>query len=244
MKKESIILIYPLIIMGMFLICINSCKKDDKKEPKSGILFNPDLTYGTITDNDGNKYKTITIETQTWLAENLRTTKYNDGTAIPMITDYKEWGASATPGMITTNNTKNADTIRTYGRLYNWYAVNTGMLCPTGWHVPADDEWTTLITYLGGEKVAGGHLKELGTTHWAAPNKGADNSSGFTAIPGSYRNNDGFFGIIGVGGNWWSSTGSSTFSAWYRGVYSDSSYVNKYSYFKTFGFSVRCLKDK
>jgi uncharacterized protein (TIGR02145 family) len=230
MKKKNRIWILQLVITGAFLIFANSCDKDDEEK------------YD-VTDVDGNGYHEVTIGTQVWLVENLKTTHFTDGTAIPVVTDQKEWESLTTPGICSYNNTTNTDTINTYGRLYNWYTVNSGKLCPTGWHVPTEAEWNTLIDFLGGQSIAGSHLKELGTTHWTSPNTGADNNSGFTALPGSYRNNDGSFGSIGGGGNWWSSTESSTLSAWYRGVYSDSSYVNKYSYYKTFGFSVRCIKD-
>jgi uncharacterized protein (TIGR02145 family) len=230
MKKKNIFWILSLAIVGAFIILSNSCKKDDDEN-------------FAVKDADGNGYHSVTIGTQVWLVENLRTTKFNDGSAIPVVTDKKAWEALTTAGVCTYNNTSNSDTINNYGRLYNWFAVNSGKLGPKGWHVATEAEWNTLITYLGGETVAGGHLKELGTTHWTSPNTGADNTSGFTALPGSFRNNDGTYGGIGDGSNWWTSTESSTLSAWYRGVYSDSSYINKYSYYKTFGFSVRCLKD-
>jgi uncharacterized protein (TIGR02145 family) len=208
-----------------------------------GIIFNPDLTYGSISDNDGNTYKTILIGTQTWMAENLKTTKYNDGTVIPLVTVNSSWEALTTPGYCWWNNDA-TNNKATYGALYNWYTVNTGKLCPTGWHVPNDAEWTTLTTYLSGESVAGGKLKETGTTHWQSPNTGATNESGFTALPGGYRFGHGAFGYVGDGGFWWSSSEYSTINAWYRYMYYNSSSVFRYSYYyKNFGFSVRCVKD-
>ncbi len=207
-----------------------------------GIIFNPNLTYGSVSDNDGNTYKTIQIGTQTWMAENLKTTKYNDGTAIPLVTDGTAWAALSTPGYCWFSN--DAATYKaTYGALYNWYTVNTGKLCPTGWHVSTDAEWTTLTTYLGGESVAGGKLKETGTSHWSSPNTGATNSSGFTALPGGARNYDGAFISIGYRGYWWSSTEANTFSAWLRSMSYDGSNVYSYYFDTRHGFSVRCLRD-
>jgi uncharacterized protein (TIGR02145 family) len=177
------------------------------------------------------------------MAENLKTTKYNDGTSIPLVTDGAAWAALSTPGYCWYNN--DAATYKaTYGGLYNWYTVNTGKLCPTGWHVPTDAEWTTLTTYLGGESVAGGRLKETGTTHWASSNEGATNESGFTALPGGKRSYDGLFNGNKINGVWWSSTEYPSSYAWYRFMYSYLSDVTRdYYYSKPYGFSVRCIKD-
>ena len=175
------------------------------------------------------------------MKENLKTTKYNDGTTIPHITDNSEWAALTMGAYCDYNNTLSNST--TYGRLYNWYAVNTGKLCPTGWHIPTRDEWTTLTTYLGGENVAGGKLKETGTTHWLDPNTGATNETGFTALPGGYRNLNGAYTTVGHYSDWWSSTEVSTKDARYRGMgyyYAD---VFRNDDSKHSGFSVRCLKD-
>jgi len=206
-----------------------------------------------ITDIDGNVYKTVTIGTQVWMAENLKTTKYNDGTAIPNITVDATWAAATTGAYSDYNNIPANST--TYGRLYNWYVVDNNAatkvasnggknVCPTGWHVPTDAEWTTLTTYLGGEYVAGGKLKETGTAHWLTPNIGATNETGFTALPGSYRASNGAFGFIGFWGNWWSSTEYSTPLAWHRNMYYDGANVDRSGYnYKQSGFSVRCVKD-
>ena len=193
------------------------------------------LTTGSATDYDGNNYKTITIGTQTWMAENLKVTKYNDGTTIPNITTG--WG-SLTSGAQCDYNNSPANTT-TYGKLYNWNAVNTGKLCPTGWHVPSTDEWSTLSTYLGGD--AGDKLKEIGTTHWNSPNT-ATNTSGFTALPGGERNNGGGFDEIGYCGKWWNSNGD-PFRPDYMILNNDRSVINNGSELKSFGYSVRCLKD-
>lgn len=208
------------------------------------IIFNPNLSYGTVTDIDGNVYKTITIGLQTWMAENLRTTKYCDGSAIPEVTDGMIWGNLTTGAYCNYNNTSNSDAIATYGRLYNWYALNDSRkLAPSGWHVATVVEWNTLTDNLGGYEIAGGKLKETGTTHWYSPNEAATNVSGFTALPGGYRYYDGTFHYIGNYGFWWSSSEHYTSIAWYRHLdYNDGDFgYNIIS--EVAGFSVRCVKD-
>ncbi|MBV5313662.1 MAG: hypothetical protein JZU47_10225 [Prolixibacteraceae bacterium] len=198
--------------------------------------------YGEVTDADGNVYPTIKIGNQIWMAENLKTTKYNDGTTIPNVTDNTTWAALKTGAYCYYNN----DAINykaTYGTLYNWYAVNTNRLCPAGWHVPTDSEWTTLTTYIGGESVAGGKLKGTGTTHWLTPNTGATNEVGFTALPAGYRGSNGTFYYIGYGGYWWSSTEYLTNYVWHWYVFYSDSGVRRYGYTKEHGFSVRCVRD-
>lgn len=202
------------------------------------ILQNTINVIGIVTDTVGNVYNTVKIGTQVWMAENLKTTKYNDGTAIPLVTDNGAWDGLTTGAYCWYNN----DSITSenpYGKLYNWYVVNTGDLCPIGWHVPTDDECTILINYLGGESVAGGKLKETGTTHWKSPNTGATNERGFTSLPSGYRP----FGFIGSYGFWWSSTESSTSKAWCTVTQYNSSGAYRVSNNKINGFSVRCLQD-
>jgi uncharacterized protein (TIGR02145 family) len=234
MKKKNKIWIYLLIVMGVLLMLTNSCKR-----PK----FNSGLTYGTITDQNGNVYKTITIGTQTWMAENLRTTKFNDGTDIPLVKDKNTWSNLKTSGCCFYNN--NPINKSTYGVLYNWYTVNTGKLCPTGWHVPTNDEWQTLIDYLGGKIMAGGKLKEASMRHWDKPNTSATNESGFTGLPGGVRYGDsGTFVFVGEFGYWWSSERYDTYNAWYVDLYYENSlFLDSYGN-KNTGFSVRCVRDK
>ncbi|HLO59887.1 MAG TPA: fibrobacter succinogenes major paralogous domain-containing protein [Bacteroidales bacterium] len=196
-----------------------------------------------MTDQDGNVYKTVTIGTQTWMAENLRTTKYNDGTVIPNVTANNEWAALTTGAYCNYKNTTYIDTIATYGRLYNWYAVNTGKLAPNGWHVPTDAEWRTLTTFLGGDIVSGGKLKETGTTHWLSPNTRATNETGFTALPGGNRDYDGTFLCIGSHGRWWSATEGDATEAWTRNMLTFDSNVYTSDNLKELGYSVRCVKD-
>jgi uncharacterized protein (TIGR02145 family) len=214
-------------------------------EVDSVIFYKPTLegniTYDSITDIDGNTYKTVTIGTQTWMAENLKVTKYNDGIAIPNVTDDTAWGELTTGALCDYDNTPSNS--ETYGKLYNWHAVNTGKLCPTGWHVPSDAEWTELTDYLGGRSVAGGKLKETGTTHLASPNTGATNETGFTALPGGFRGYDGAFYYIGYHGYWWSATENGSNNAWYRLMGFNFSTVARHNYYKELGVSVRCVRD-
>ena len=199
-----------------------------------------------ITDVEGNSYKTVTIGTQTWMAENLKVTKYNDGTAIPNITDNTQWSNLTTGAWSYYNNdvTNNAK----YGKLYNWYAVSKTSngnknVCPTGWHVPTDAEWTVLTDYLGGETVAGGKMKEVGITSWNSPNTDATNTSLFTGLPGGNRNGNGYYSDIGYGGYWWSSTENYTDIAWNRTLNDYLGNAYRYNYGKIYGLSVRCLRD-
>jgi uncharacterized protein (TIGR02145 family) len=178
------------------------------------------------------------------MAENLRTTKYNDGTAIPNVTDGYEWSNLETGAAYCNyNNTTSTDTIATYGRLYNWHAINTGKLAPNGWHVPTDAEWTTLTDYLGGESIAGGKLKETGTTHWYSPNTGATNETGFTALPGGFLYHTGTFYSIGSSGSWWVATEYGAGFARLRYVTYDGSNVSSGFNNKKIGFCVRCVRD-
>ena len=199
------------------------------------------LQAQTLKDIDGNVYKTVTIDTQVWMAENLKTTKYNDGNTIPLVTEKLAWVALKTPAYCWFNNDSSNKTV--YGALYNWHTVYTNKLCPIGWHVPSVKEWTILTTYLGGKKVAGGKLKEIGITHWESRNKGATNETGFTALPSGNRSTTGVYDFIGLTGYWWSSSEYSTTSAYYRLMYYNYGTVGETFYYKRNGFSVRCLRD-
>ncbi len=203
----------------------------------------------TVTDYDGNVYNTVTIGTQIWLKENLKVTHYSDGTAISNVKDSAQW-INLTTGAAYCNYDNNTNNVTIYGRLYNWYAVdNNRNICPTGWHVPSDTEWTTLTDYLGGNNIAGGKMKETGTIHWCGVNIGADNSSGFTALPGGSREfNDGSFNYINRHALFWSSTwffGPGGANAWSRRLnyYDSSVYRSNYGDDKKSGFSVRCVCD-
>jgi uncharacterized protein (TIGR02145 family) len=211
----------------------------------SVIFYKPTIgNLTTVIDFDGNVYNTVTIGTQVWMAENLKTTKYNDGTAIPNVTGATAWCTHTTGAYCDYNNTQGNS--NTYGKLYNYYTVvDAHKLCPTGWHVPSDTEWTTLTDYLGGENVAGGKLKEIGTTHWTTPNSAADNTTGFTALPGGYRSYDVrfSFGSVGDFGYWWSAADSYVASVYCRSIYYLDSFLFRSGADKENGFSVRCVRD-
>jgi uncharacterized protein (TIGR02145 family) len=208
------------------------------------IAFNGSLTYGTVTDTEGNVYKTIKINTQTWMAENLKATKYSDNTAIPLVTDGSAWINMTTPAYCWYKNDIYYKTF--YGALYNWFAVNTGKLCPSGWHVPTVDDLNGLITYLGGSANAGVKLKEIGTSHWLSPNADATNESGFTAIPGGSRDElAGEFTDMGKISGTWSSVQLNSSNAYLRYIIQTESGTNTGgpAYSKIYGLSVRCIKD-
>ncbi len=215
--------------------------------PIGPIIFNPDATYGSVSDIDGNIYKTVQIGTQLWMAENLKTTKLNDGTIIPNLTDNLEWRNLTTPGYSWYNNDAASYKI-TFGALYNWYAVSTDKLCPTGWHVPIDSEFKTMTDYLGNN--SGQKLTEIGNTHWLDYVTDATNSSGFTGLPGGLRQfNESTlapevkFVYIGGVGSWWSATDNgaqgSTSQLWWD--YSITYYQRLDN--KVDGMSVRCIKN-
>jgi len=239
MKSQVRIWICLIAVNGLALFLVNSCTKDD----------NP----FSMTDADGNVYTSVTIGTQVWMVENLKTTKFCNGDLIgttnPPTLDIQTPYPSKPKYQWAYNG--NESNVATYGRLYTWYAATDSRgVCPTGWHVPTDAEWHTLILNLDANaqpygiesSIAGGKLKEAGTTHWSAPNEGATNSSGFTAIPGGFRGYQGMFDQIDLLGYWWSSTEFSS-DPFYRYLIYDSSYVKRYSTYTHNGFSIRCLKD-
>ena len=195
----------------------------------------------TVTDVEGNVYRTVTIGTQVWMAENLKTTKYRDGSAIENCIDPQAWiklekGAYCSYR----NDDKN---VAVYGRLYNWFAVNDKRnIAPEGWHIPTEKEWNTLIKYLGGSSKAGLKLKEAGTAHWQAPNEGVTNESGFTTLPAGSLNFQGKFISMGRYGYFWSS-GASADNGWYFDMNNNNNEVYSGGIFKMSGFSIRCIKD-
>lgn len=209
-------------------------------------------SYTFRDSRDGYVYKTVKIGNQVWMVENLKTTKYNDGTSIPLVTSNSAWEALSTPAYCWYNNDISYKS--TYGALYNWYTINTDKLCPTGWHVPSDNEWQILEMYLGMSNTQanatgwrgtneGGKLKETGTTHWVSPNTGATNITYFTALPGGGRSTNGNFSAIGYRSFWWASTLNSTEYAWTRSLLNNHSNIDRYAYDRKNGFSVRCVKD-
>ncbi len=212
------------------------------------IVAQPTSGYGSnITDVEGNTYKTVYIGTQQWMAENLKTSKYNDGSSIPNFTDNTLWKNNTTGAWSYYNN--DAMNNIKFGKLYNWYAaIGSEMngyknICPAGWHTPSDAEWKKLTDYLGGESVAGGKMKEIGTTNWVSPNTGSTNKSLFSGIPSGYRDFAGNYGNIGYYSYWWSSWEDGSYSAWRRNLSFNDEAVSRTINDKGYGFSIRCLKD-
>ncbi len=204
--------------------------------------FNPANGQDNITDYDGNVYPTKKIGTQVWMTENLRTTHYSDGEAIPEIKDDSLW-TDLTTGAYCINNNEKSNS-KQYGYLYNWYVVpNAKKVCPAGWRVPSANDWKKLETYLGGPGISGGRMKEAGAGKWADPNINADNSSGFTGLPGGSRNPDGTFNTPGESGEWWTTTEFSPTTAWHRRLYNNVGFIDNIYALKAEGFSVRCMKD-
>ncbi len=210
-------------------------------------------SFSQVTDYDGNTYKTVTIGTQVWMAENLNVEHYRNGDVIPHVKNYKDWNKLRTGAWVYYDN--DTDNSEIYGKLYNWYAVNdTRGLAPEGWHIPSDAEWTQLTDYLGGVnwyddasnyyiiENAGGKLKA--TTLWQKPNYGATNRSGFTALPGGLCYDDQGCSYIGDVGFFWTSSEYGNKSAWERRIESIWARVIRTNLApKVTGMSVRCIKD-
>lgn len=196
-----------------------------------------------VADYDGNSYKIITIGTQVWMAENLKTLHYSNGDPIELIKDDRLWSESTSGACcINGNNKKN---LKHYGLLYNFFAVASDKkICPAGWHVPNAADWKRLESFLGGAGAAGGKMKNTGTKFWAEPNTKADNSSGFNGLPGGARNTDGTFEPAGEKGHWWTGTEFSVTSAWHRSLYNNTAFIDNIYGYKSDGYSVRCIMDK
>jgi uncharacterized protein (TIGR02145 family) len=198
--------------------------------PGAGVTYNG-YTYSSIVLGNG----------QEWMAENLRTTSYSNGDPIPNVIDATQWGNLTSGAYAYYNNDSQYET--PYGNLYNWYTVNDSRnLCPTGWHVPSDTEWSVLTDYLGGETIAGGKMKSLSTQYWASPNANATNEINFSGLPGGNRTDFGF-NYIGYYGYWWSSTEYTSGVSWFRQLSYNDVNVGRNAQYKDHGISVRCLKD-
>jgi uncharacterized protein (TIGR02145 family) len=225
-----------------------SCEKYKIVIPIEPPSFNPSLTYGKLIDVDSNEYKTINIGTQVWMAENLRSTKYIDSSNIPLVLNNSVWTNLTTSGFCWYNNDE-ATYKNVFGALYNGYAVKTGKLCPSGWHVPLKNEWMILAAFVDDN---GGKLKEVGFAHWDNPNRGATNESGFTALGGGFRSSGGIFYSFRQAGFWWSATECTEcieLSDWIFIDYWDFSlgaWSSGYGYQHDnmlYGYSIRCIKD-
>jgi uncharacterized protein (TIGR02145 family) len=238
MKFLSRHIILKYLLSGCLLFCFYSC---DTSEP----ILSPDYTgqIGQLTDIQGNVYKTIGIGSQIWMAENLKTTLLNDTSPIPVVINDSIWAKLQSSACCWYNN----DSIlykNIYGTLYNFYAIDSGLLCPTGWHVPYDSDWSTLESFLGGSDIAGGKLKDYYTPYWRDPNPCLENNYGFYALPGGERlNYSGNFFQIGESGFWWTKTGKNDFYAYSRSMSYSDKLLRTYEISKKRGCSVRCIKD-
>ena len=200
----------------------------------------PCLSVSAAEKTKAAHEKALTIGTQIWMAENLQVSRYRNGEEIPQVQDAAEWNRLTTGAWCYYEN--NSANGVTYGKLYNWYAVNDPRgLAPEGWHVPSDNEWQMLVESTGGEKASGTKLKS--TLLWKEPLVGADNSTGFTAIPAGYRSSNGTFSLLGTNSSFWTSSENNSYSAWFRQMYNTYSAVYRVSSTKTQGLSVRCIKN-
>jgi uncharacterized protein (TIGR02145 family) len=203
MRKHSRFLLFVYLVLPFVYFGCKSGSDNEVYEPPTENRTPDNTTTDTdviptdpVTDIDGNVYLTVAIGNQVWMAKNLQVTKFRDGTSIANITSDEEWSELTTPAFRYGN----------FGLLYNGYTIANGELCPEGWHLPTDAEWAALIATVGGKDVAGGKLKESGTTNWSAPNVGATNEYRFTALPGGLFFIDGSFKNLGLVGYWWSAS--------------------------------------
>ena len=222
--------------------------EDGKQEGIWNYWTRDGRKMGVVTDVDGNIYRTIKIGEQWWMTENLKVTQYRNGDSIPNVTDNLEW-VNLTCGAYCNYNNDEVK-VATYGRLYNWFAVSDSRnIAPEGWHVPSDEEWQTLVDYLGGLSVAGGKMKTTGTIEegnglWYPPNDGATNESGFSALPGGFRyDRSGLFSSLSRTATFWSATKTNIPDAWSRRLKYNFSGVYRHYYNKHVGYLVRCIKD-
>jgi uncharacterized protein (TIGR02145 family) len=240
------------------VILLLSCKKESSN-PSSNKSTNSTTNtttstakYGNgVTDLDGYKYKTVVIGNQEWMGENLKVSKYNDGTVIPNIIDNTQW-SKLTTGAWCYNNNNNISNDLKFAKLYNWYALSPTTngnknVCPTGWHVPTDNDWSIMTDFLGGEAVAGGKLRDVGESSWNSSSSSNTNPYLFTALPGGQRDSDGNFTSIGNYGSWWSNTESTQYyfniSSWARSMEGSGSNISRLGTVKGYGLSIRCIKD-
>jgi len=217
------------IVITSMVTAMTGCDPDDNT-----------TTPITVTDIDGNVYTTATIGSQIWTVENLRTTRYKDGTAIQTELDNSAWEDDTTGAYAIYDDDNDNNTV--YGKLYNWHAVNTGKLAPEGWHVPTRAEWETLVAHLGGSTVAGGKMKS-NSSLWNSPNAGATEGSLFKGLPGGYKTNSGIFALIGSAGYWWASTERNATQGNYLNLVDNLAGANINGANKEFGYSIRLIKD-
>lgn len=254
MNETNLSLPMKKLLSLFFLAALISCQEE---EPFIEEESDPDITglTGRLTDYDGNSYSWIGIGKQAWMAENLKTTHYSDGTAIPYVEETPDWA-----NLHATDKAycwyKNSAANRTiYGGLYTWAAAVNGTIgssnnpsdiqgvCPDGWHLPSNSEWSELVLHLGGTDSAGYKLKETGSTHWPNEDSDATNESGFTALPGGSRYPDGKFNSFRWYAYFWTATENLENQAYHRSLFYQGPDVPGTAFHKEFGFSVRCIRD-
>lgn len=233
MLKFKGFLFFIVFISLVLIFSSSSCKKDDKP------------IIGSVEDSQGNVYLTVETESQEWMKENLIVTEYNNGDEIPQVQDDEEWANLETGAWCYYNH----ESGETYGKLYNWYAVQDKRgICPDGWKVPTDNDWTVLVNEFNGINLAGGSLKSVHTVpdehpRWINPNVNASDESGFSATPGGFRNHEGMFQHLGSFGGWWTSSKEYNENAWKFGLSYNDEKVHNYPRNKKYGFSVRCVRE-
>ena len=248
---KNIFILITVCTVG-YTQCLGDMNSDGIKDVLDILILADDILDGdTVCDEiivvcvdiDGNFYNTVQIGNQLWMSENLKTTRYNNGDEIPTGLTDGDWQNNTSGALaVYDDNESNADI---YGRLYNWYAVvdNRGV-CPENFHVPTDGEYILLTNYLGGNDIAGGKMKEAGLEHWDSPNTGATNESGFSGLPGGFRNVTGSYVYMGGSAFFRSSSEYSTSQAWFHLLYySDSVVYRDFNVSKHSGLSVRCVGD-
>jgi uncharacterized protein (TIGR02145 family) len=248
---KNITILFAVCTVG-YTQCLGDMNEDGIKNVLDVVNLVSDILDGDdvceeITDGcvdyDGNSYATVQIGNQLWMSENLKTTHYNNGDEIPTNLDDSSWEL-ANYGTVAVYDDQESN-IDTYGRLYNWYAVvdNRGV-CPENFHVPTDGEYILLTNYLGGNDIAGGKMKEAGLEHWDSPNTGATNESGFSGLPGGFRNVTGSYVYMGSDGYFRSSSEYSSSQAWFHSLHSVWEEVYRgFNMNKSSGNSVRCIGD-
>ena len=232
MKKLS-------IFIASFLVLNNT---NSFGQSKDSISFNSKIQYGQVSDKEGNNYRTVVLDNKTWMAENLRVTKYKNGESIETTNPNQDISKVSEPKYYWSYKGKDSLS-KIYGNLYTWYVIQDPRgVCPEGFHVPSDQEWISLINSLDGNIEAGAKLKETDFVHWFKPNANATNESGFTALPGGYRDNDGKYYVLGFRGYWWSSKKNYVVMAWNSGLIYNNDILERLDFLKKNGLSVRCVK--
>jgi uncharacterized protein (TIGR02145 family) len=236
-----------ILLLFILTVAFSSCSEDNapgaSNNNNGGGNNNSGCAGGptTVTDIDGNVYNVVSIGNQCWMKENLKTTHYKNGESIPTNLDDIQWTITTSGSFADYDDDPGNSAV--YGKLYNWYAVaDPRGVCPNGWHVPADAEWDNLVSYLGSDTIAGGSMKEVGLAHWASPNLGATNLSGFTGLPGGCRTELGVYQSMGNYGSWWTADGILDVAVDRHLLYDQESEIRYYNDMH-YGFSVRCVRD-